>query len=147
MTMPAPLASSNHRSNCTNGSGSSSVSRSGITLTENSCPEDTARSRLRVPLIDKKVDQHARDRDVHPERERPLRYAAMLRNAHLQSVAHRENRQRNDRSGEDGGRREKREIERPYPARPWEVGHHTTPQDVIDDVAHQKHERRRAARQ
>lgn len=98
-------------------------------------------------MIEEEVDEYAGHGDVHPERERPARHAAMLRNAHAQTVHHGEDRQRNDDDGEKRMRAQNREVERANRAGALKSRDHAMPEEVMSHIRHEKHERRDARRE
>ena len=64
--------------------------------------------------------------------------------AHAKAVLHGDDRQRNDRDGENRVRDQDGEVDRPDDPRAGEMGHDSVPQIVIEDVTGQKQQRRRA---
>ena len=92
-------------------------------------------------MIEKKVDEHAGHGHIHPQRERPLRDAAVLRHAHLQTVPDGEDRQRQNDHGENRVRREDRQVQRPPPTRPRKPRDHAPAQGVVRHVADEKEHR------
>src|SRR5258708_3205809 len=94
-------------------------------------------------LVQQDVDEHAGDRDVHPDRERPARDGAMPRIVGLETARERDDGQRQYHEGQADVRDQNREVQRtdePLPREP-----DVADLRVIDEIAHEE-QRRRAER-
>ena len=90
-------------------------------------------------MIEEEVDEHSSDADVHPERERPARDAAVLRNAHPEPVHHRQNCEGQDDHGQNRVRRQNHKVNRPHNSLPREL--RRTVLRVIGQVGNEKQDR------
>src|SRR5438445_11726559 len=95
-------------------------------------------------MVEKKVDDHTGDRNIHPERKGPACDATMLRHTHAQAVAHGEDGHWHDGDGEDRVRNQNREVDRADRPGAGEVRDDAVPQVESEDVAEEEEERRGA---
>ena len=91
-------------------------------------------------MIEHQVDDHARDRDVQPHRERPARDPEVRDELPAKRPAERHDDERHYRGREHRVRDQHRKVEGTRPTRPFELRRPDV--EVINQIRDQKHYRR-----
>src|SRR5271157_378868 len=107
-------------------------------------PHDHGKSRMREPLVQHEVHNHACNGNIHPKRPGPARNGAMLFVTRFQSAIQRYDSQRNNNDGQGHMRDQNRKINRPRPtlAQKENIPH----LEMEEEVASQKQRRRNYGR-